>query len=178
MTPILSRPLLAALVLILLLAQPAQAQENLPINAFVGTFSGSGIAEGSDPLYSPDTVRDMDVVIRTNGTGFEITWTTVVRSADGKAKRKMETVAFQQNGGSRFTAPTRQDAMAPGGLAWAGIEGPTLNVYILTIEDNGGYALQRYARTLSGRGMELMFTRTADGENRRLVKGLLVKTAK
>lgn len=178
MTPMLSRPLLAALTLVLLLARPATAQENLPIAAFVGTFSGSGIAEGSDPLYAPDTVRDMDVVIRASGAGFEIAWTTVVRSASGKAKRKMETLAFQGDGASRFIAPTRRDAMAPDGLAWAGIEGSTLNVYILTIEDNGGYALQRYARTLSGRGMELMFTRTADGEDRRLVKGLLVKTAK
>ncbi|NQW09520.1 MAG: hypothetical protein HQ481_06525 [Alphaproteobacteria bacterium] len=178
MTPIVLRPLLAALALLLFLPQPISAQENLSIGSFVGTFSGSGIAEGSDPIYAPETARDMDVVIRVAGDGFEVTWTTVVRDPNGKATRKTETLGFDRAGPNRFTAPSRRDAMTAGGLAWAGIEAQTLNVYILTIDDNGGYQLQRYARTLSGRGMELTFTRTASGDARRSVKGLLVKTAK
>ena len=176
MMSIVSRPLLAVFA-VMLLVQPASAQENLSIKAFIGTFSGTGIAEGSDPVYAPDTVRDMDVTIRAVGDGFEVTWTTIVRDPNGNAKRKMESLVFERAGSNRFTAPSHRDAMAPDGLAWAGIEAQTLNVYVLTIDDNGGYQLQRYARPLSGRGMELMFSRTADGEARRTVKGLLVKTA-
>ena len=50
--------------------------------------------------------------------------------------------------------------------------------YLMVIDDNGAYQLQRYERALSGLGMALTFTRLRDGEEVRTAKGRLVKTAK
>ena len=54
---------------------------------------------------------------------------------------------------------------------------PGVTVDILTIDGDGGYMLQSYARTLTGLGMELTFTRKVDGEDLRVVKARLVKDA-
>lgn len=178
MTPVLA---VAALMLFALIAVQGRASaEALPIAAFFGTFQGSGIAVSGDSIYAPETARDMDVVVRPAGgaadAGFEITWTTISRSSTGKVKRKREALTFTPDGSAgRFRTLERTDAFGEGGLAWANIDEQTLNVFVMMVEADGGYILQRYARTLSGRGMELVFTRSRDGEQRTSVKGLLVK---
>lgn len=167
----------ALTVVLLLLAAPAIA-EPLPLSAFFGKFSGTGIAESYDNVYAPETVRDLDVEIGAAGSGgFGVTWTTVVRKPSGEAKRKTETLTFAPTGGTRYACQERTDPYSADGLAWAGIEDQTLSLHILAIEDDGGYQLQTYARTLTGLGMELEYSRKADGEELRVVKARLVKDA-
>lgn len=177
MTGLYRRAFVAALSGLLLMAvsvSPSRA-EPASIAAFVGTFTGTGVAESYDDIYAPETVRDLDVVIAAAGSGFSVAWTTVVRSVGGKAKRKTQTLSFAATGtGSQY----RNDALVEPfgeGLAWAGIEDQTLSVFILNIGTDGGYQLQRYARTLTGLGMDLTFTRKVDGEDLRVVKAKLVR---
>lgn len=168
---------LATTLVLFLLAAPASA-DPLALPAFFGKFAGSGIAESYDNVYAPETVRDLDVVIAPTGSGaFSVTWTTVVRKPSGEAKRKTDTLTFTPSGGSRYESAERRDPYSEDGLAWAGIKERTLSVHILSIDTAGGYQLQTYARTLTGLGMELEFTRKVDGEDMRVVKARLVKNA-
>ena len=165
---------LGGLLLVLLSLSPSRA-EPTSISAFVGTFAGSGVAETYDDIYAPESVRDLDVVIAAEGSGFSVTWTTVTRSVGGKVKRKSQTLSFMSTGtGSQYQSAAHVDPFA-GGLAWAGIENQTLSIFVLNIDPDGGYQLQRYARTLTGLGMDLTFTRKVDGEDLRVVKAKLVR---
>lgn len=173
----LSRWFQVLIVVLALVPLPAVAND-LSVDAFVGIFSGSGIAEAEDPVYAPETVRDMDVKIRRAGNGFSVTWTTVVRHANRAAKRKTESLLFEPEGSpGRYRARERSNPFSDAGLAWAGISGQTLDIYILNIGDRGSYQLQRYARTMSPRGMELEFSRMLPDGEKRYVRGLLVKAA-
>ena len=164
--------------LMLFSALPAAAKGDLPLQTFFGVFQGSGIAISQDAIYAPETARDMDVTIQQAGDGFTVDWTTVSRSAAGEIKRKSESLTFRPDAnGSRYITDQRADPFSQEGLAWANIEKQTLNVFLLMIDAKGRYSLQRYARTLGTQGMELLFVRTHQGSDRRVVKGLLVKTA-
>lgn len=176
MTGFYRRAVLMALggLVLLLVEMPPSRAEPAPIAAFVGSFTGTGIAETFDDIYAPESVRDLDVMIAGSGAGFSVTWTTVVRSVGGKAKRKTQTLSFVPTGvGSQYRSA---ELTAPfgDGFAWAGIEDQTLSVFVLGIGADGGYQLQRYARTLTGLGMDLVFTRKVDGEDLRVVKAKLV----
>jgi len=158
-----------------LVGAPAVKAEPAPIAAFVGTFAGTGVAETFDNIYSPESVRDLDVVIARADDGFSVTWTTVVRSPGGKVKRKTQTLDFTSTGAGSQYRNTRLVDPFDEGLAWAGIEDQTLSVFVLNIDADGGYQLQRYARTLTALGMDLTFTRKIDGEDLRVVKAKLIR---
>ena len=114
-------------------------------------------------------------MIARSGEGFSVTWTTVVRSVGGKVKRKTQSLTFETTGiGSRYRSAELTEPFGEG-LAWAGIEEQTLSVFVLKIDVDGGYQMQRYARTLTGLGMDLVFTRKIDGEDLRVVKAKLVR---
>jgi hypothetical protein len=160
----------------------AARAENLPPETFYGTFQGSGYAENRDSLYFGTTVRDLDVVIGPSGGGFSVTWTTVIRSGgstdDPKVKRKAQTVSFSTSGQPGvFRGTPSGDPLAGNPYVWARIEQHTLTIYIMTISGDGTYEMQSYARTLSGTGMDLVFTRIRDGEPVRSAQAKLVKLA-
>ena len=114
-------------------------------------------------------------MIEAAGSGLSVTWTTVVRSVGGKAKYETQTLSFSATGaGSQYWSDALTDPFGHG-VAWAGIEDQTLSVFVLNIDTDGGYQLQRYARTLTGLGMDLTFTRKVDGEDSRVVKAKLAR---
>ncbi|MEX2617340.1 MAG: hypothetical protein WD767_14690 [Alphaproteobacteria bacterium] len=155
--------------------------ENLSPETFYGTFQGSGYAENRDSLYFGSTVRDLDVVIGPSGGGFSVTWTTVIRGGspnDPKIKRKAQTVNFSPAGQPGvFRGTPSGDPLAGNPYVWARIEEHTMTTYILTISGDGTYEMQSYARTMSGAGMDLVFTRIRDGEPVRSAQAKLVKLA-
>ncbi|NQU72600.1 MAG: hypothetical protein HQ514_18775 [Rhodospirillales bacterium] len=167
----------------LAMAAPARLQAaDLPVSAFFGTYSGGGVAENEDSIYFAVTARDMDVVIRPEGPGFKVTWTSVIRRggdpSNPKIKRKSTSRAFMPTKRPGiFRAADSADPVSCKEMCWARIKGQSLIVYQMVIGDDGAYQLQRYARTLSGLGMQLTFTRLKDGERVRTVKGRMVKTA-
>lgn len=176
----LAARLSVALLIVLAAATPGRAAD-LPREAFYGTFSGGGVSSNKDSLYFAITSRDLDVVIRPAGAGFSVEWTTVIRRGGDPKKpdvrRRSTSRTFQPAGRPGLWRCTDSgDALAGEQLCWARIHGNTLTVYEMTVLRDGRYSIQKYDRTLSGSGMELVFTRIRDGEPVRTVKGRLVKS--
>jgi len=63
----------------------------------------------------------------------------------------------------KFGSPVPLDPLAGEPYVWARVRGDTLTVYSVFVTDDGGYEMQSYDRTLVNAGMELAFTRVADG---------------
>lgn len=172
---------LAASLVLLVGSIPAFAAD-LPIDAFYGRYQGSGIAENRDSLYFGVTVRDLDVSIGPEGTGFFVEWTSVIRSggdpANPKIKRRTQRMVFQPapNGNMYFAEGAQSPTGA--GYVWARIADQTLSVNVMLVREDGSYAIQTYNRTLSGTGMALKFVNVANGEPTREVSARLVKTGK
>jgi len=174
------------LVLLALLAlgaygQRAHTQQDVPIDAFVGVWQGSGIASGESGYVLDETVRDLDVTIRKTGEGFTIDWVTVLRKgAEGsrEVERKETSISFQPAGRPGLYRPAEAgDLFDAEGLTWARLAKQTLSLYRLVLDDGGALDLSRYDRTLLGGGMKLEFTRQQDGKLIRSVTGRLVKAA-
>ena len=156
----------------------ASAQD-LPIKAFYGHFQGSGVAENSDSLYFGVTVRDLDVKIGAEGTGFYVEWTSVIRGGgdpnNPDIRRRTQRMIFAPGSAANvFDAVDWQDPRGDG-LAWAQIQDQTLSVHVMRITAAGGYMIQTYNRTLEGTGMRLKFVNVANGEPQRQVDARLVK---
>ena len=177
------RGILRALLLAttLVAAVPVAAQ-NLPLSAFYGRFEGSGIAENRQSLYFGVTVRDMDVVIGPDGDGFFVEWTTVIRSGgdpnNPDVRRRQTRIAFDPSDRKDvFVAREQGEPLRGGAYTWSRLSGTALIVYVLAIDSDGSYIIQRYARSLSDTGMQMDFSRRRDGEEVLMVRGRLVKVA-
>lgn len=162
---------------------PAVAQQNLSIDAFVGIWSGGGVAENEDSAYFQTTVRDFDVTIRRSGAGFQIDWTTVIRRGGApdrpKIRKRKSTKTLTPSGtGGVFRGARNGDPLTGEELCWAYIKGSTLSLFLMTIDRDGTYTLQQYDRELRGSGMFLTFTSHSDGDRQRVVKGRLIKTGR
>ena len=176
------RRILAVLAVVSVLgpAGVAPAADDLSIAAFYGHWQGTGEARRPGDIFGL-TARDLDVTIGAIDGGFKVSWTTVIHpdGATGSAevKRKSTTVDFVASGAPGvFRAPAQTDPFG-GGLMWARIKEQTLTVYALLIGDDGAYNVQSYDRTLTGLGMELVFTRIKDDEPQRIVKGRLIRVS-
>ncbi len=162
----------------------ASAQKRtLSIGHFYGKFSGGGVAENEDSIYFAVTARDFDVVIGPAAGGFKVSWTSVIRGGGdvNKPRKRKKGTSRTFVAGARpgmFNGTTSGDPLAGKELSWARIKENVLIVYLMVIDKDGAYQLQRYERKLVGTGMELTFTRLKDGEKVRTVKGRLVKTGR
>jgi len=161
---------------------PAARAADLSINAFAGHYVGSGLARNDVSEYFDLTVRDLDVTIRPEGAGFNVAWTTVLREGgdpdNPNIKRKSSSIDFVPAGRPGvFRGAPSVDPMSGDAYAWAYINGQTLTVHSLVIDETGSYTMHSYDRTLTGLGMELRFTRVRDGEPTKTVTGKLVKVA-
>lgn len=160
-----------------------EPQADLRIQAFFGSFSGSGLAETEGSAYFGVTLRDLDVKISAApGDGFVIAWTTVLRQGGNPAqpnvrKRAASLTFVPGPRPGQFRGADSGDPLAGKPLSWARIERNTLFIYEMAVLPDGRYDLQTYSRTLSGNGMQLVYNRVTDGERMRTVKGRLVKQA-
>ncbi len=174
--------LVVAVACVAVASSPARAQADLPIEAFVGRYVGSGIARNDLSDYFGMTVRDLDVTITARGAGFTVAWTTVIRSGgdpdNPKVKRKSSSASFMATERyGVYRAAEQVNVLAGERLAWARITGHTLIVYSMVIAEDGSYELHQYNRTLSGLGMELEFIRVRDGKPGLGVSAKLIKEA-
>ena len=172
---------LVAAALVAFSATASAQKRTLSIGHFFGTFSGGGVAENEDSIYFAVTARDFDVVIGPAGGGFKVSWTSVIRGGGDvdkpKVRKKSTSRTFAP--GARpgvFNGTSSGDPLSGKEMSWARIKENALVVYLMVIDKEGAYQLQRYERKLVGTGMELTFTRLKDGEKIRTVKGRLVKT--
>jgi hypothetical protein len=159
------------------------AAPKVDIKAFFGSFAGSGVSDGDDVAYFGVTQRDLDVRISAAADGgFTVAWTTVLREGgDPKApnvRRRATTMTFTP--GPRpglFRATDNGDPLTGDMLSWARISGTTLSIHQFTVLADGRHEIQTYDRTLSGTGMDLVYTRVVQGDRQRRVRGKLVKNA-
>jgi hypothetical protein len=151
------------------------------IEPFVGRFTG-----GSTQLSGTDEAkRDLTVEVSKDGQGFLLTWKTVIHKASGKDEEQpADKVRFVPTKRANiYSAASRQDMFGKqvpidpisgkDPYYWARISGKTLSVYNIIINDDGGYEMQVYHRTLTDDGMKVEFQRIRDGAPQRTVTGLL-----
>ena len=173
---------IAAIVLFALGGPLAAAARDLSIAAFSGKWIGSAISESAVSVTFPVTVRDLDVTLAETAAGFRLEWTTSLRQRgdpeNPREQRKSSARDFVASGRPGvWAAAGNTDPVSGGGYAWAHITGQTLSVNILTIAEDGGYAMQVYDRTVRPQGMALVFRRVVDGTTVRTVDGKLIKFA-
>lgn len=154
--------------------------KDLPISAFFGSYSGTGLARNDDTDYFVLTIRDLDVTIKPAGEGFKIDWTTVIRedSASGKPKikRRSESITFKPSASRPGLYVAEGAGTPPDGRAlWAHIDAQTLGVNSLIVLEDGDFELHRYDRTLTDLGMELDFLSFHQNGLARRVTGKLTR---
>lgn len=165
-----------ALVLAALFPAWAAAQ---PYQKFLGEYEGSGLVDPDGTLQT----RDLKVTISETESGFRVSWVSVSRGSGGTIKRKAYTIDFQPSKRDGvYSAAMRTDLfgnrvpldpMAGDPYVWARIDGETLFVYAMLINEQGGYEMQVYKRTLTPTGLDLDYSRVSDGEVLRTISAEL-----
>lgn len=152
------------------------------IAAFEGDYVGSASVVDADGTETP---RDMSVSIHETQNGFNVSWTTTTYKSDGRVKEEKFSVDFQTSARDDvFSAAMRRnvfghevplDPMMGEPFVWGRIEGDTLTVFSLFIDEQGGYELQQFDRTLADGGLDLSFSRFRNGVKSRSVETFLEK---
>jgi len=176
---------LAALVVgALLLAGPAA--HGAGIEDFFGSWGGTEVSAPSELEIQAD---DLDVTIEPYEQGFHMRWTTLDRAGSGTAFTAQPAEAsfseterpglyeYDPGGGSLltslFAAPATGNPLEGETLLWARLEETALIVYSLSINPDGGFDLNRYARTLSDDGMVASYQRRIEGREPVSIEGRL-----
>tara|TARA_B100000674_G_scaffold496152_1_gene525534 strand:+ start:2252 stop:2833 length:582 start_codon:yes stop_codon:yes gene_type:complete len=150
------------------------------IEPFVGSYHGTTIEHAENELQA----RDLDVVIKETERGFVVDWSTVIHKTDGREKTVSLDVEFYATERSDiygsamrsglFGKRVPNDPLKGEPFFWARIVDKTLTIHALYINDEGGYEMQVYKRTLDDDGnLDLIFRRFRDGEQIRDVTGKL-----
>jgi hypothetical protein len=177
-----------AVVVALALASGSGAAADATIEDFSGDWQGVELRTSGDDKALTFTPEDLDVRIRSDGAGFHLSWTAFSRQDGGElTRRKAEAsftptdrpgvYAFDPGGASLlsrlFAAPATGNPLDGETLLWAHLVGPTLTVYSLAIGSDGGFDLDRYARTLTDEGMTVRYTRRIENDLILTVEGRL-----
>jgi len=176
MTRLFAFALLAMLALVL----PAQAQEALP-KGFYGTFNGLGLAETmADGRVVEVKPRDFDVVIaKAPNGGFTVTWKTTEYTIKPRRSRLAaadESVTFSKSDRPGLFSEKKEVDLASGDpVYWARVSNNTLDVYRLALNEEGRHELAVWQRTLRGDQMDLIFQRSGETSKARVVKGTLTR---
>jgi hypothetical protein len=165
------------LIIALTLTLPADAGK---ISAFVGAYSGSAEIVSADGTKSQ---RDMSVDISEKKDGFTVKWTSTTYKPDGRTKEKSYAINFvpSDRDGIYSAAMERNifghevqlDPMKGEPFVWGRIAGDTMTVFSLFVDDEGGYEMQQYDRTLAEGGLLLEFSFLSNGEQQRSVSTFL-----
>lgn len=166
---------LAALLLVL----PSVSLGTERYDKFMGEYVGEGISVTEPSLRK----RDLKVTISPTEDGFQVAWVSVTRRASGKIKRSAYAINFKPSKKEHvYSAAMRTDMfgnqvpldpMRGDPYVWARIDGDTLFVYQMLINEKGGYEMQVYERTFTSTGLDLKYSRVRDGEVLRTITGKL-----
>ena len=169
----------AVLLVWLMMAGQALAA-TAQIEDFVGSYSGSAEVISADGTATP---RDMSVEISETRKGFEVKWTSTTYRVDGRVSEKSYEVSFVPSDRPGIYAAAMEtnvfghavqlDPMKGEPYVWGRIVGDTLTVYSLFVDDEGGYELQQFDRSLADGGLNLDFSRVRNGEKKRSVTTFL-----
>lgn len=152
------------------------------ISGFVGEFSGSAEIVSAD---GTSMQRDMSVEIVKQSKGFSVSWTSTTYKPDGRIKEKSYSIDFVPSDRPDIYAAAQAkdvfghlvqlDPMKGEPFVWARIIGETLTVFSLFVNDDGGYEMQQFDRTLVKGGLHLDFMRIRNGKPQKSVSTLLVR---
>ncbi|MCA0872159.1 hypothetical protein LCL97_15060 [Seohaeicola saemankumensis] len=169
----------SALACLLLATGAGRAAE---VSDFVGDYTGSADVVSAD---GSTITRDMSVSISETKHGFIVQWTSATHKPDGRIKEKSYSIDFvpSDREGIYAAAMTRNvfghavqlDPMKGEPFVWGRITGDTMTVYSLFVDDEGGYELQQFDRTLAEGGLMLDFTNLRNGDKQRSVSTFLAK---
>lgn len=167
------------LAALLLWVPPVAAQD---ISQFVGRYSGSVEVVHADDDIDP---RDMSVEISETRKGFSVRWTSITEKNDGRRKEKSYKVDFRESdrdgifsaamGRNVFGHEVQLDPMKGNPYVWARISGETLTVFSMFIHQNGDYEMQQYDRSLSEKGLHLVFSAHLNGSPTRQLETELIR---
>ncbi|MDU9003851.1 hypothetical protein [Sedimentitalea todarodis] len=167
---------LTVALLFCVVAQTASAE----ISRFVGQYTGSAVVSDSDGSEIP---RDMSVTIKETKKGFSVKWTTTTYKTRDRIKETTFEINFvPTDRDGVFAAAMKRnvfgheaqlDPMQGEPYVWARIDDETLTVFSLFVNDSGGYEMQQFDRTLAAGGLDLKFTRTANGKETRTTEVFL-----
>lgn len=175
----ISTTILAAIASVAILI-PSVSRAN-PIERFFGSYSG--VAEFA--LDGETEPRDLSTVIAPTNKGFEVTWTSVIYREDGRRTEKSYTIEFLPSDRANiygsamksnvFGKQVPLDPLKGEPFVWSRIEGATLSVFSLFIEESGEYVMQEYHRSLSEGGLDLRFLSQSSGVQIRTIEAFLLR---
>ena len=151
---------------------PALAETG--IESFYGEYAGVVTTDGK-------VSRELKLSIQpAKKEGFEIHWSTTTFDT-AKGKTKSYSVSFVPTARDNiyssamrrdlFGKLTPMDPLKGDPFVWSKIQGKSLIVYSLIINNNGGYEMQDYVRTLTDTGLKLNFSRVLDGQPQKVITG-------
>lgn len=164
----------------LFLALPTFAMSD-DITPFIGSYRGE-----AEFTYEGNVQRrDMRTEIEETSKGFIVNWTSVSYRANGGTKEKSYTIEFSPSMRDNiyksemkknlFGKATPLDPLQGEPFVWARIEGETLSVFSLFINEIGEYEVQEFHRTLVPAGLDLVFRRVHDGKLSKEIRTVLVR---
>jgi hypothetical protein len=172
--------LFAALIALTFLVLPAIAMA-VDIESFEGTYRGE-----VEILVNGETVkRDLSTTIEPTGKGFVLSWTSVTYRSDGRVKERTYEIEFVPSDreniyqsamkSNLFGKKVPLDPLQGEPFVWSRIEGSTLSVFSLYIDEVGQYEVQEFHRTRVDAGLDLVFRRLRSGQTEREIRALLVR---
>lgn len=155
----------------------APAKTNQPISYFFGIFDGTTKVVQGAGADTEAAGRISRVEIKADGKGFIITWSTLYVDEENPSALKIKDSTEIKFAATKNPALFKQ-AKAPELWTgkphyWARIDGDTLNVSAIVLDEDGTYDVTHYARTVQGDAQRVEFTRFKDGQLQRQVTGTL-----
>ena len=154
-------------ILLLLIIAPV-AVRAADFAPFIGEFAGFASVETA---AGPER-RNMSVEISRDDKGFAVSWETMIHTAAGKTRKKSYNIRFVPSRREGIYASAMKtnvfghdvplDPLAGEPYVWARIQGDTLTVHSLHINEAGEFEIQRYDRTLVEDGLRLEFVTVRD----------------
>jgi hypothetical protein len=170
------------------LVSPAVAGGELSIRDFAGDWRGVEVTNSDQAIAA--TPKDLDLQLSPEGDGFRLNWIRLARAAGGGLERQKAEASFAPTDrpgvfafrpgptsllGRLFGDPATANPLEGKTLLWARLDGATLTVYSLAIDERGGFDLNRAARTLADGKMTLQYTRRSENDVILTVEGRLEK---
>lgn len=153
--------------------------------ASIEQFEGTYVGDAEFVFEGEINRRDMSTTIEATKTGFVLSWTSVSYKDDGEKKAKTYTIKFIPSSRDKiyksamktdlFGHETTLDPLWGEPYVWARIEGDTMSVFSLFINDVGEYEIQEFHRTLVAEGLNLVFLRVHNGEAEKAIQTVLVR---
>jgi hypothetical protein len=136
------------------------------VQEFLGRYLGAGVEVALSPSPNEPPRRMSQVEILGDATEFTVKWATMRIGANFKAekvKASQQEITFRPGAVPGQYVAVASEPGQPAPEATAEIKDRTM-IVIVSTPTQTGRSVQRYERTLTDRGMDVVFTRTDDGK--------------